>query len=79
MLVRLATLALAPSGLPYEAVVRQVASAVHLVVHLVRLPDGRRAVREIVRVRGSDGERFDTEVLFERKGEGTLARTSTAL
>jgi pilus assembly protein CpaF len=75
MLVRLATLALAPSGLPYAAVVRQVASAVELVVHLVRLPDGRRVVREVIRTLGPDGESFRTETLFSRKGGGPLVRT----
>jgi pilus assembly protein CpaF len=71
----LATLALAPSGLPYAAVVRQVASAVELVVHLVRLPDGRRVVREVIRTLGPDGESFRTETLFSRKGGGPLVRT----
>jgi pilus assembly protein CpaF len=76
MLSRLAMLALAPSGLPYAAVVRQVASAVELVVHLVRLPDGRRAVQEIVRTLGAEGESFRTAPLFVREGGGPLVRAS---
>jgi len=76
MLSRLATLALAPSGLPYAALVRQVATAVELVVHLTRLPDGRRAVREIVRTHGVDGESFRVETLFQREGGGPLVRTA---
>ncbi len=76
MLSRLALLALAPSGLPYAALVRQVASAVDLVVHLTRLPDGRRAVREIVRTLGAEGEAFRTETLFSREGGGPLVRTA---
>ena len=75
MLARLATLALGPSGLPYAAVVRQVASAVELVVHLVRLPGGRRVVREVLRTLGAEGESFRTEMLFARKGDGPLVRT----
>ena len=75
---RLETLALmAGVGLPHDAVREQVASAVDLVVHQARIPDGRRAVRsvtEVVRVAGGVGTR---ELLAEggvrRPREGRLA------
>jgi pilus assembly protein CpaF len=76
---RLETLALmAGIGLPAEAVREQVASALDLVVHQARLPDGSRvieAVTEVVRVAGGVG----TRELYSRGGparrprEGPLA------
>jgi pilus assembly protein CpaF len=58
---RLETLALmAGIGLPAEAVREQVASALDLVVHQARLPDGARvieSVSEVVRVAGGVGTR----------------------
>jgi pilus assembly protein CpaF len=58
---RLETLALmAGVGLPHDAVREQVASAVDLVVHQSRMPDGRRSVAsiaEVVRVAGGVGTR----------------------
>jgi pilus assembly protein CpaF len=58
---RIETLALmAGVGLPHVAVRDQVASALDLVVHQARLPDGARvveAVTEVVRVAGGPGTR----------------------
>jgi pilus assembly protein CpaF len=58
---RVETLALmAGVGLPHAAVREQVASALDLVVHQARLPDGSRAVElvaEVVRVAGGPGVR----------------------
>jgi pilus assembly protein CpaF len=58
---RLETLALmAGVGLPFQAVREQVASALDLVVHQARLPDGARrieSVAEVVRVAGGAGVR----------------------
>ncbi len=47
MLLRLATLAQARAGIPYSSLLRQVGTAVDLVLHMERLPDGRRVVDEI--------------------------------
>jgi pilus assembly protein CpaF len=55
-------------GLPHGAVREQVASALDLVVHQARLPDGVRvaeSVSEVVRVAGGAG----TRDLFRRGGE----------
>jgi pilus assembly protein CpaF len=56
---RVATLALmAGVGLPHEAIGEQVATAIDLVVHQSRLPDGSRAVTAVAEVvRGADGPR----------------------
>ena len=75
---RVETLALmAGVGLPHDAVREQVASAVDLVVHQARTPDGSRVVRsltEVVRVAGGVGTR---ELLVDgavrRPREGRLA------
>ncbi len=47
MLLRLAALAHARAGIPYASLLRQVGTAVDLVLHMDRLPDGRRVVDEI--------------------------------
>jgi pilus assembly protein CpaF len=76
---RVETLALmAGVGLPHEAIREQVASALDVIVHLARLPDGARAVEravEVVRAAGGVG----TRELYRRGGraarpaEGELA------
>jgi pilus assembly protein CpaF len=66
---RVETLALmAGVGLPHQAVRDQAASALDLVVHQSRLPDGSRAVEsvtEVVRAAGGAGVRE----LYRRGGE----------
>jgi pilus assembly protein CpaF len=66
---RVETLALmAGVGLPHEAVREQVASALQLVVHQVRLPSGARrieSVAEVVRVAGGAG----TRELYRMRGD----------
>jgi pilus assembly protein CpaF len=76
---RVETLALmAGVGLPHEAIREQVASAIDVVVHLTRLPDGARAVHrvtEIVRAPGGVGTRelYRRGARPERPREGELA------
>jgi pilus assembly protein CpaF len=71
---RLETLALmAGIGLPAEAVREQVASALDLVVHQARLPDGARVIEtvtEVVRVAGGVG----TRELYVRGGSARRPR-----
>jgi pilus assembly protein CpaF len=66
---RVETLALmAGVGLPHDAVREQVASALQLVVHQVRLPSGARrieSVAEVVRVAGGAG----TRELYRMRGD----------
>jgi pilus assembly protein CpaF len=76
---RIETLALmAGVGLPHSAVREQVASALDVVVHQVRLPDGSRVVEricEVVRVAGGVGvrEAYRRGGAVKWLGEGRLA------
>ena len=57
MLWRLETMAMMSDvDLPVEHVRRQIASAIDLIVHMTRLPDGRRVVTDVASVSGLDGE-----------------------
>ena len=82
---RIETLALmAGVGLPHAAVRDQVASALHVVVHQARLPDGRRvidSVSEVVRVAGGAGVRdlWTRGGPLREPGPGELARRLGAL
>src|SRR5437773_8466002 len=54
-LSRLETIVMmAPLDIPFEAVRAQIASAVNLIVHQARMPDGRRKVAQIAEVVGYD-------------------------
>jgi pilus assembly protein CpaF len=56
-LSRLETLVLmAGYDLPVRAIREQVASAVHLIYQLERMPDGRRVVRSLTEVQGLEGD-----------------------
>jgi pilus assembly protein CpaF len=75
---RLETLALmAGLGLPHEAVRRQVAGALDLVVHQARRPDGSRRVVSVCEVVGEDThELLDGEAVRAPRGEALAARLS---
>lgn len=63
LLRRVETMALMSDvGLPVDHVREQIASTIHLVVHLARLADGRRMVSQVVAV---EGMRSGTVVLRE--------------
>jgi pilus assembly protein CpaF len=75
---RVETLALmAGVGLPHEAVREQAASAIDLVVHQARLPDGGRAVESIMEV-VRDRDRAAVRELY-RRGAGTGAQGALRL
>jgi pilus assembly protein CpaF len=82
---RVETLALmAGVGLPHAAVRDQVASALDLVVHKARLPDGARVVEsvsEVVRVAGGAGTRelWSRGGSLRHPGPGELAKRLEAL
>ena len=69
---RLQTLALMGDvDLPYRAVQEQVASALDLVVHQARLPDGRRRIVELAAVdAGPDGPALTPLCTRARGGDG---------
>ena len=82
---RIETLALmAGVGLPYAAVRDQVASALDVIVHQARLPDGSRVVEsvsEVLRVAGGAGTRelWTRGGRLREPGPGELARRLDAL
>lgn len=71
MLNRLETMVLMGMEIPAEAVRRQIASGIDIIIHLGRLRDGSRRVMEIVELTGfQDGEiRFSTLYAFEETGK----------
>lgn len=88
MLSRLETMVLSGSKMPLEAIRRQIASAIDIIIHLSRLRDRTRRVTEISEVSGyADGEVvLNPLFIFEEEGEnkdgkvlGTLKRTENQL
>jgi len=61
---RLEVLARWSSGLPGDVVRRLIAAAVEVIVHLERLPDGRRVVSDVTEVTGLSGDAVQTQTLF---------------
>jgi pilus assembly protein CpaF len=74
---RLELLMLMGAELPIASIHRQMASALDLIVHLDRLPDGRRVVSQIAEVTGVHPETTDVLVvdLFNRRNRRTLEPT----
>lgn len=72
MIVRLETMVLMGMDLPLEAVRRQIASAIDVVVHLGRLRDATRRVLAIKEVVGMKDGNVCMSTLFEFKEEGEI-------
>jgi pilus assembly protein CpaF len=78
-------LAMGGFDVPVRVLREYIASAIHLVVHLARLPDGRRVVNEVVEIRGAEGEtvriesihRYRLETIRDGKAEGRFEATGT--
>lgn len=76
-------LAMAGFDVPIRVIREYVASAIQLVIHLTRLPDGRRVMSEAVEVSGADADavhlrvlhRFDHEQSGPRPAAGGFAAT----
>lgn len=88
VLSRLETMVLSAASLPLEAIKKQIASALDIIIHLGRLRDKSRRVLEITEVLDySDGEiRLNPLYIFEEEGEapdetiiGSLKRTSNRI
>lgn len=69
MLDRISLMILMSSNLPWEAIRRLVASALDINIHLTRLPNGKRVVKEIVEIQGYQNNNFLLNTLFERQGD----------
>jgi len=74
---RLELLMLMGAELPIASIHRQMASALDLIVHLERLPDGRRVVGQIAEVTGVHPDTNDVMVvdIFNRRNGRTLEPT----
>jgi len=58
--------------LPPEVAHNQLYQAVDFVVHLDRLPDGRRVVQEVIEVSGFDGRRCTTNTIVQTDDDGSV-------
>ena len=78
---RLETMALGAGEIPLVALRSQIASGVDLVIHLERMRDGSRKVREIVEVLGVEQGEIQLQPIFsfEEKGSGEKVKGSWIL
>jgi pilus assembly protein CpaF len=73
-LARVATLARLQAGPEADAAVRElVASAIEIVLHVVRAPGGQIKIHAVEEVVGYNEATFDTQVLFQQKDNGFAA------
>jgi pilus assembly protein CpaF len=74
---RLEILMLMAAELPIVSLHRQIASAIHLVVHIDRQPSGKRQVMQIAEVCGMDPQTHEVVILdiFNRRNGQTLEPT----
>ena len=71
MVSRLANLVLHVSNLPYETILREVAAAVHILVHIRRTSEGKREISEVYRLYPDDKQIYRLEAVFLREMEGS--------
>ena len=69
MISRLETMVLMGAALPLEAIGRQIASAIDVIIQLGRLKDGTRRVMSIVRVGGYEHGTVELETLYSYEEE----------
>ena len=72
MLDRICLMILMSSALPWEAIRRLVASAIDIIIHLIRLPNGQRKVEEIICIESYESGQFVLKPLFRREGEALI-------
>lgn len=76
MLVRLETMVLMGARLPLDAIRKQIASALDVMVHLGRLRDGGRRVLSIAEIGGCRNGEIEVFRLFDyRRETGRLEKT----
>ena len=74
MLIRLETMVLMGASLPLEAIRRQIASGVDILVHLGRMKDKSRKVIEIAEITGMRDGEVELRTLFRRMEDGSLVK-----
>lgn len=70
MLHRLETMMMMGIDMPLQAIQRQIASALDIIIHLGRLRDKSRRVLQIEEVTGYEDGRIGTSTLYEFREEG---------
>ena len=75
MLSRLETMTLMGMDLPLEAIRRQIASGVDILIHLGRIRDRSRKVLEIVEVCGFENHEIQTKTLYRWQEDSGLVKT----
>lgn len=65
-LLRLETMALSATTIPSEAVRRQIATAIHIVIHMERDAQLHRIVRNVIEIQGMDNGQFIIRELYQR-------------
>lgn len=76
MLSRLETMTLMGVDLPLEAIRRQIASGVDILIHLGRMRDKTRKVLEIAEVCGFKANEIVTQTLYRWEEEHGLVKTA---
>ena len=77
MLSRLETMALFASDIPIQAIRKQIASSIDIIVQLERLRDRSRRVTAITEVLECDGEDYVLNPIFEFKEQDNLVMESS--
>lgn len=79
MLYRLEAMFLQGIDFPVEAIRSQLSEGIDIIVHLNRLSNGKRIVREIIEITGVRDGKITTQKLFKRDENGVLARTKNEI
>lgn len=79
MLSRIETMTLMGIDLPLEAIRRQIASGVDVLVHLGRMRDKSRKLLEITEVCGFENGEIQTRPLYRREEGKRLVKVNTLL
>ena len=79
MLYRLEAMFLQSADFPIDAIRRQISEGIDIMIHLGRLPDGRRVVMEISEVCGLEDGEIHLNPLFIFNSERGLTRTDNSL
>ncbi len=74
--MRLETMVLMAVEMPVRAIREQIAAAIHVIVQMARLPDGRRRITHISEITGIDPDttRIIVEDIFVMRGTGDRAK-----
>ena len=76
MLTRLETMVLMGEKLPLEAIRRQIASGIDILIHLSRMKDRTRKLMEVTEIVGMENGEIVLNPLFKRDADGTLRKVS---